>query len=793
MSDAVLERDRVTRRLVEASRYPATIVCAREGYGKTTAIRRYLETQFAPASELGLLPEHCTLAAFARALAEVLEPVAPGLRSSYARAIEFAQQAEHAEEELAIWFLGHLSGKPERIIFIDDFHHAYPDDRTFTLIERLIKGAPSGFRWLLGTREMPALARRWGDAHLCGAPIDERELRLTELESFEIAALKGLTDAQAAAMYRMTAGWPLAVMLGTSLPQWIDRLGPLRPRSSEGLYAFLAEQLFMQFDESLQELLMNACVFTTLEEDVIAASNWRDSWNDVQLLARDGWLLSLRHNGSIRFRDLFRQFLETRLEQRNVGVKQTCVFAAELLEQCGRSAEALSLYARAGDDVAIVRLCEQRAFDLIDEGRIDDVQRAFETLDPEIAGHSAIALAVNAIAESHASRSDIAESWFLQALDQARSPLLRAHIGYRYALDLVRSARTDAIAILEQYLKEDLPVELAAEMRATLAAAYVLVQRFDDARSMIATAVSLMDESRSRQLHAKIYQHAAWVALFTGNIGSSKIYVSCAVDLALQCGLFEVAGRAYAVLYNISYDIEDNPKKTIEILNHILDCGLKAGSASLRLFALLCTVDACAEMGDSLGLATTQKMLEAHGVIYTDQVTSETLLPAEALMLAGRGRFTQAYSIISATGNRQSSADRRVLRFSEIAIYAAAAGLRREAKTALSELTSQLPECEEDARRTIRTQLNHALALRLLGERDQADAIFNDLRRHTESMSRRMRALHDCVGAIFSNWDGIENYNEVYEHLRELRESDFGGLASALAALPCEREYARSA
>ncbi len=409
-------------------------------------------------------------------------------------------------------------------------------------------------------------------------------------------------------------------------------------------------------------------------------------------------------------------------------------------------------------------------------------------LEAERASHSAIALAVRAIAESNAGRYDIAESWYLHAIEAAQSPVLRAEIAHRYGLDLARQGRRDGIDLLERYVGEDLPVELDASLRSTLATAYVLAERYDDARKMMATALTLIDADSSKQLQAKVHHHAAWVALFTAQIAEAKSYATKAVELALECGLYDVAARSYSVLYNVVYDVEDDPQAALEILDRILDCGLKSGIVSVRLFALLGAIDIRAELGDAKGIWRIEKMLAAHGIDYSSAATSAALLPAEALTLAGRGKFAEAYLLIFPTGERQPTADRRAVRFSEIALYAAAGGLSSEATAALKEVEDCLRGCDPAARRSIRTQLNRALALRLLGKGNEAYAILKYVESVHSTMSTRLRALYRVILAIFAHWDGVDNYNDIYNTLHLLREENFGGIAAALASLPCGQE-----
>ncbi len=788
MSAPRLARDRLTARLRASARYAATVVCAPEGFGKTTAVRQYVQTLDCETLELALLPEHGSLAAFARALAQTLAPVAPGLASSYAHAIECALQSDKAEEELAIWFLGHLDRKTERLIVVDDLQHAKGDPRIVRLTERLLQGARPGYRWVIAARELPE-AQRWTANGLCAPAIDELELRLTREEMRQIAESMEISASLAEALYGMSDGWPLAFGLGASMPEWIARLEQLNPANARGLLAFLAEQFFLQCDAALQGVLLDLCVFATVDEQIAALAPWRDAWPQLQRLARDGQLLLMRQDGSIQLREVFRQFLDGRLALRGeAAVRQACSAAAHVLESGGRVAEALRLYARAKDDAKILELCEEHGFALVDEGRIEDLLQQLAVIDPKAASEHPAALSIHAIAESNAGRDDIAESWYLLAIERADTPQLRAKIAYRYGLELVRHRRMDGVAILERYVGAALPADLDASLRSTLATAYVLGERFADAGRMIATALALLDGSSSSQLRAKVLHHAAWVALFTGEVQAAKTQASEAVRLALECDMYEIAARAYSVLYNISYDVEDDPERTRETLDRIWDCGLKAGSAQMRWFALLGNIDICAEMGDRSGLAGIEKVLAAHGVDYAERGTSEALLPAEALMLAARGEFAHAYEIIFPTGERQVTPDRRALRFSEIALYASAAGLDEKADAALKEVQAQLRECDASSRRAIRAQLNRALAVYLAGRRAEAAEIIDYVGQFCNEMSPRLRALYDAVLEIFAHWDGAENYDRVYDTLARLKAAHFGGVAAAIAALPCSRE-----
>ena len=254
-----------------------------------------------------------------------------------------------------------------------------------------------------------------------------------------------------------------------------------------------------------------------------------------------------------------------------------------------------------------------------------------------------------------------------------------------------------------------------------------------------------------------------------------------AVDYALQCGMYDSAARAYSVFYNILYDVEDDPEGALRVLDSVLDCGLKAGSPQLRLFALLGMLDIAAELGDHEQVERITQTLEAHEVDFADAATSETLLPAQALATAAQGDFAEAYRVLVPSAARQITPDRKALRYSEIALYAAAGRMRAQAESALAEVLPSLDTLEPAARRTVRTRLNSVLALRLIGERERAHALLEET---VLNEGDRLAAFSNAVGAIVARWDGAHNFHEVAVALQQLHERHFGGIAGVLAALP---------
>lgn len=773
-------RERLQARVRSALSKRVMLLCAPAGFGKSVAIRDALNELEITHVTYNFEPAQTSPAALAHGLAAALKDLTPGLASSYATAAEYALQSNDPRQGLALWFQRHLQDVAVTIV-LEDAHHAAPDAGTCALLQALIESAAK-IRWILTTRSLPPLPiERWHNEGIAEPPITEDDLRLTQIEAAELAHACNFPENLVPTLYGETMGWPLAFHLGTTLPGEIEELARMRPRTPKEAYDFLLRRLFDGYGARLRDVLVNTSAFTTLDRELLAASPWHESWGDLAKLAEKGLLLSKGPKGTLRFHDLFHSFLSRELQSRG-ETSRALETGARALERCGRIPEAMRLYVQAEMRADVLRLCEEHGFALMEQGRREAISAALNAIGEEQQNASAILLALRALNESLKGRNDTAESWFLHGIEKATLPHVRAEIAYRYALDLIRHGRLDAIEILEPYAKlPDLPSALGATIHSTLATAYVLASRFDEGSAAMRSALDLLPGGESGALQAKIYHQAAWVALFTGDIENAKHYANLAVYHAIQCGMYDTAARAYSVLYNISYDVEDDPEAAKDSLEALLDCGMKAGSPQLRLYALLCRLDLAAEAGDYDDVQRIVETLNAHEVDLSDPVTSETLLPAQALQMASQGDFEEAHRLLAASGARQLTPDRRALRFSEIALYAAAARQLAVARNALAEVLPALGEFEPGARRTVRTRLNCALAFYLVGETAQARAMLENA---TLSTPGRLDAFREAVETVFRRWDGERNSGTVARAFDTLRDRHFGGIADVLAALP---------
>ncbi len=576
---------------------------------------------------------------FVRGFVESAASLVPGLQVSFAGAIELAMQSSKPHEEISLWLLEHLKAANTSVIAIEDVHRLTGDEESERLLLRLVMDSPKSIRWIFASRERAAfLSGSLGDG-IGVANIGEDELRLTFAEAAAVADFGGLAEEHVSALYELTEGVPAAFHFGAYVfdPQDLPR--------DKNAYKFFAERFFDICSGGLQAMLQAMCVIDEFDEGLLRLSAWDSCVRYPGTLAAQGLIFSRRDGNTYRFHEPFRQMLLSRFKSNSARTEAERACAL-LFESRGAIARALETYIHVGDVVSVARLCEQHGFDLADKGRIDAVRRALSCIGEQEMHRSAVLFALKGISESLAGRTDTAESWYLNALQLAKDERLRATIAHRYAMDLIRQGRVESIELLEPYAsQENLEGEFAALVHSTLATAYVVGTRFDDAKMAIQRALRFIASNDSVTLHATIHHQVAWVALFTGDVAAARQHASRSVELALSCSLYDVAARAYTILYNVTYDLDDDLHGALAVLNAVWDCGLKAGDVRMRLYALTGSFDIAAELGDTEKLARMERMLHAHELNYADQWVGESLLPGQALRLAAEWRLRRSVPV----------------------------------------------------------------------------------------------------------------------------------------------------
>lgn len=776
-----LLRSRVTDRLASAARFPVTLIVAPAGFGKTVALRDFIEATQLEAVRYDVAREHATLMAFVHGLSAALESVAPSAIASFPAMQQRIMGAAEPVRELATWFAEHLKHTACTIV-IDDFHAAAADAEVVALLVDLVERVGSRIRWIIATRSDAGLPiASWIGYGRMEYPVGEDDLRFTAQEALATAgdAQANAEPSEIEALRELTGGWPIALSIALRTRTHASDLRAATTGTREMVYRYLAEQIFNGLKRGQQLFLLRTCVLPTFDVEIAQAMGSTPEF--LVELRRSVAFLSASSSAEYRYHDLFRDFLEHELRRSGASEWFSAhVEAAELLEQRrGAEAAALALFAKVGAVEPIVRIVENHGIELLEQGEGELLAAALDAVPEETRrSHSAV-LGIRAMLDANRGRFDVAEGAFVTAIDGASEMGLRAALVHRYAIELVRQGR-DCVALLEPYASDEtLPVELRIPILGTLATSYVRAGRMHDAVGTARRAlnsVEQLDDSR----RARLFQQAAYVYQFSSWRERARTYAAQAVELATARGLFEVAARAYSVLYAVASGDDDDPIAALAALDKLAECARKGASRQVRIFAV---VESYAIEVDRNNQAAIERLERE---LLDDDATARThgaLLPAHALRAAWDGDFRRAYGLLAGTAELQEVDERRALRAAEAALYAFAAGLGAEGDASLRYAVSAL-EQSKPSPRAVRAQLTIALAEFVRGRASLGHRHLIEAERKLTPQMRRLRVFANAARAIEHVQVGQADRSALAVALARLGADNFGGVARMLAALP---------
>ncbi len=778
-----LMRSRVNERLARAARFPVTLVVAPAGFGKTVALRDFLATSRLDAVRYDVPREDATLLAFAHGLARAIEGVAPSAYSTFPQIQSRILQEASPVSTLTEWFGEHLRRVVATVV-IDDLHHAAVDPRVVELVVSLIERTTGRINWIIATRSDAGLpVASWLGYGRIDVPVGEDDLRFTEDEALAAAeeAEAGIARDEIAALRELTGGWPVALSIAVRTRTYATDLRAATAGAREMVYRYLAEQVYSGLTAEQQSFLLDSSVFSSFNASIVTELGGSNAL--LAELRREASFISEVMPGVFRYHDLFRDFLDSEL--RRAGPERAARAhgrAAAILERRGETARALALYTLAQDHGSVARLLAERGADVYERGEAEAIATALALLEPAELSDARI-LAVKAISLSGRGHFDAAEREFLDAIARAVDAEVRLSIVHRYAIELIRHDR-DAIALLAPYAADE---RIAPARRVPLLGAYATALAraglLDAAADVVAEALTLIDAGVSDAARARFYQQAAYVHHLLPDRGNAWNYANLAIDLARDCGLFDVVARAYSVLYTIVYDDEDDPIESLALLDRLIEAAKKSGGMQTRMYGLLASIDIETSRGDDLSIERLEKEIARTDGLLPHTV-AETLLASRALRAAWNGDFADAYEIVAGSENAVTGEARRAFRCSEIALYAAASGRSDDAAAAVAKAQEALAAAPSRSHRIVRTLLLLSLVELVRGHASAAHRFLSEAEAAMPRTGRRLQALAHAVRAYHRRALDQGEPAEIATALERLRAAHFGGIARLLARLP---------
>ncbi len=317
-SQAIFQRQRLTKKLVESRRYVLTLLHAGTGFGKTTALielsNTYSHVYWYHITEPDRDP---TLF-----LAHLVSAFLPGTAQILKRLEEGGIPATSGILNLLI---NHLTTDLEEdtILVLDDFHLVSNVMEINKWLEQLVEQHPPYLRVAIACRQIPETPAftRWrvkGTVLI----IDQNDLSFTEDEILSLFSNHhsfAITPEQAQTLSAYTDGWIIALQmvwqrLQNSRSRSLDRILAELPLALSDVFNFLAQEVLMRQTESIQQFLISSSILRQMDAQVCnSVLDITDGQEKLQQLNDRGLFIFSADNVNYRYQRLFQDFLLARV------------------------------------------------------------------------------------------------------------------------------------------------------------------------------------------------------------------------------------------------------------------------------------------------------------------------------------------------------------------------------------------------------------------------------------------------------------------------------------------------
>lgn len=750
------------------ARAAIALVAAPAGSGKSVEIAERLGVWEGRSAHYSARPRDAKLVRFVRGLIDAIRPDVPALRCGYAAAAANARNTARPAQTLATWFVDRLGSAPA-MLALDDLHAVEGEAEIEEFIVSAIERSQANVQWIIGVRSVAHLpVATWLASGRVDMRCDAGALRLEDRDAPD----------RVCALVRACEGHAGAVALALATDSIGTTAANYRARSTESAMAFVRS---LQPDE--RSALVSLSLASSLDEGTVAEIPWAPE--ALRALRAALPCAVRRYHGYSRLDDAIAQAACGGIDDATrVRAGETLVGA---LERAGRPVEALRAAVDLNDAPAIAARLERDGFALLDGGYGDVIADAAARLTRELRSHSAISLLLAAEDEVVRGRHDVADAWFSHAAAAAGTPVARARIEVARARHALRRGERSAIDLLEAVVANPPSVALQAEASALLGAAYAHADRHSEAGDRIAAALALLGDVPDVVVRAGVYHRAAYVALQDGDAHAAERYAERSLAIADSHGLDEQAAVTLSVLYAIAIEHRDDARAATKALQRLEACAIRLDNADLRQYARLARFELVAESGDVAEIHELEKRLRGEELENSVLVASVTFDRVRALRRAWSGDFADAYRELLSTAERVSDAGYRAARWSEIALYAAAAEDDAFAYDAIERARDAFGAVAANVDASaVRFRVLLAVAAAMLGNLELARELLHLAKFDVADRPRR-RVLLEVAAQMVARRAGEVDDDALLQGFAALHDADLGGIATMFGAIPSRR------
>jgi LuxR family maltose regulon positive regulatory protein len=395
VSDDLVPRPRLVRRLNQGLNRPLTLAIAPAGYGKTTLMAQWLADCSRPSTWLSLDKTDNNLVLFLDYFIAAIQMIFPESLPETSAFLKTRQLPPH--EYLTATLINEISELPELFVLVLDDFHRIEDKTIHQLVEALVDSLLQRMHLVLAGRVEPhlPLARLRVGRQMTEIRTQDLRFTLGEAQAFLTAAVgQSLTDEVITTLEERTEGWIASLRLAAlSMRDEADHeafVQRFRGTHSDLMDYLMAEILSRQ-SPAVQEFLLRTSIldrFCAPLCEVVTGKTLGESEQLLEEIDRAGlFLIPLDYERNwYRYHHLFQDMLHHRLQavvsEREIDALHrragTWLAGRDLI------GEALHHALAAGDLEGAARMVEGCRHDLLDREEWATLERYLNRLPEEL-------------------------------------------------------------------------------------------------------------------------------------------------------------------------------------------------------------------------------------------------------------------------------------------------------------------------------------------------------------------------------------------------------------------------
>ena len=347
----ILKRKRIENGLTSILNHPLTIVSAAMGYGKTTAVRTFLESRKVNTIWVSLTGERNSESQFWSKLCAAASKHYPEMSM---RLLEMGFPYNQYQREKVIEFIGKHHTAKKTVLVIDDYHFIENNKQLEALLEMAIEEQFTNLHIVLLSRTRPVMGHSGLLARGLCFYVDSAFLAFTaeEIEEyFRLMDFNILTQKELEGIANYTMGWISAIYLIL-----LGMRQGLQPEINFNINRLIEANLYNQLEPSVQEALLGLSVFDsfTIKQAQVVLENKNIRQIVNKLVDQNAFIEWDSQTGAYKMHNVLRDYLRSKIEGSPINVDALCLRAGHWYLVLGDYITAFGYYHQAGKTEALL-------------------------------------------------------------------------------------------------------------------------------------------------------------------------------------------------------------------------------------------------------------------------------------------------------------------------------------------------------------------------------------------------------------------------------------------------------